>query len=196
MSSEKSSPPGDPGRRGAESAFEAEALGHLPQLRKVSFGLTRNRADAEDLVQDAYLRAMRASSRFQPGTNLKAWLLTILKNVTSNHRRGQRRATIHTDPDAPEHIVARLPARELSPEQALLVRTMAPGLQAALESLPKSLRDAVWLRDVDELSYAEIAARLRIPIGTVMSRISRGRRLLHDRLVANAPAGALQEEAP
>jgi RNA polymerase sigma-70 factor (ECF subfamily) len=73
---------------------------------------------------------------------------------------------------------------------------MAPGLQAALESLPKALRDAVWLRDVDELSYAEIAARLRIPIGTVMSRISRGRRLLHDRLVANAPAGALQEEAP
>ena len=71
---------------------------------------------------------MRASTRFQPGTNLKAWLLTILKNVTSNHRRGQRRATVHTDPDAPEHIVARLPARELSPEQALLVRTLAPGL--------------------------------------------------------------------
>jgi RNA polymerase sigma-70 factor (ECF subfamily) len=78
----------------------------------------------------------------------------------------------------------------------LLARTLAPGLQGALESLPKSLRDAVWLRDVDELSYAEIAKRLRIPIGTVMSRISRGRRLLHDRLVANAPERPPQEEAP
>ena len=160
----------------------------------MSYGLTKNRADAEDLVQDAYLRAMRSSTRFQPGTNLKAWLITILKNVTSNHRRGQRRATVHTDPNVPEHLVERQPARELTPEQALLVRTLAPGLRSALESLPKSLRDAVWLRDVDELSYAEIASRLRIPIGTVMSRISRGRRLLHDRLVANSPSPVRQEE--
>jgi RNA polymerase sigma-70 factor (ECF subfamily) len=71
-----------------------------------------------------------------------------------------------------------------SPEEALLSRTMAPQLQQALESLPKALRDAVWLRDVEERSYAEIALHLRIPIGTVMSRISRGRRLLHDRLAA------------
>jgi RNA polymerase sigma-70 factor (ECF subfamily) len=114
---------------------------------------------------------------------LKAWLLTILKNVIRNHRRDQRRATAHLDQEAslsalPQHLVA----SGCTPEQALLDQSVTPQLQKALESLPKALRDAVWLRDVEGMTYAEMAKRLRIPAGTVMSRISRGRRLLRERL--------------
>ncbi len=161
-------------------ALETEALGHFGDLRKLSLRLTRNRADADDLVQDAYLRAFRAFERFTPGTNLKAWLQTILRNAASNRRRDQYRARVR---DEAARTAETRASGDASPEQALLSQVIAPRLQHALESMPKELRDAVWLRDVEELSYAEIAQRLRIPAGTVMSRISRGRRLLHDRLL-------------
>ncbi len=166
---------------------QIEALDHLDQMRKVSLRLTRNREDAEDLVQAAFVRALRAAERFTPGTNVKAWLLTILRNLARNHRRDKVRRRAHLEVDYSNLEIA---APEASPEQVLLSRTIAPQLQTALESLPKALRDAVWLRDVSELSYAEIAERLRIPIGTVMSRISRGRRLLHDRLVQLSESAA------
>jgi RNA polymerase sigma-70 factor, ECF subfamily len=164
-------------------AFEAEALGHAGDLRKLSLRLTRNRADADDLVQDAYLRAFRASGSFTPGTNLKAWLHTILRNAARNRRRDQYRALVRVDEAGAGRTAEIRASGEASPEQVLLSQVMAPRLQCALESMTKELRDAVWLRDVEELSYAEIAKRLRIPAGTVMSRISRGRRLLHDRLL-------------
>jgi RNA polymerase sigma-70 factor (ECF subfamily) len=138
-------------------------------------------------VQDAYVRALTAAGRFEPGSNLKAWLLTIVRNLASNRQRDRRRAALHVVTDHDGRLVEGAAATAESPEQALLGRTMAPRLQAALESMPKTLRDAVWLRDVEELSYAEIAERLRIPLGTVMSRISRGRRLLHDLLIETRP---------
>jgi RNA polymerase sigma-70 factor (ECF subfamily) len=166
-------------RKDDRPALETEAVGHFGDLRKLSLRLTRNRADADDLIQDAYLRAFRAFERFTPGTNLKAWLQTILRNAASNRRRDQYRARARDE-------AARAKTRasgDASPEQALLSQVIAPRLQYALESMPKELRDAVWLRDVEEHSYGEIAQRLRIPAGTVMSRISRGRRLLHDRLL-------------
>jgi RNA polymerase sigma-70 factor (ECF subfamily) len=172
------------GRASDRTAFDREAVGHLPQLRRASLGLTRNRADAEDLVQDAYVRALGASKRFEWGSDLRAWLLTTLRNLARNHRRDQHRAKVHANSDDADRAAAGVAAPGDSPEDALLSRTLAPQLQAALESLPKALRDSVWLRDVEERSYAEIARHLRIPIGTVMSRISRGRRLLHDRLAA------------
>jgi RNA polymerase sigma-70 factor (ECF subfamily) len=172
------------GRPADRTAFDSEAVGHLYHLRKASLGLTRNRADAEDLVQDAYVRALRASRRFEWGSDLRAWLLTILRNLARNHRRDQHRARVHANSEDADRASAAVAAPGDSPEEALLSRSMAPQLQRALESLPKALRDAVWLRDVEERSYAEIARHLRIPIGTVMSRISRGRRLLHDRLAA------------
>jgi len=164
-----------------------DAVAHLADLRRTSRALTTNRADADDLVQDVYVRALRAASRFQPGTNLKAWLMTILRNLASNHRRDSRRLSAHVNAGCDPGEAA-TPAPEPSPEEVMIGRAFAPQLQAALESLPKSLRDTVWLRDVDELTYAQIAVRLRIPVGTVMSRISRGRRLLHDRLAAATPA--------
>jgi len=170
-------------RKGDRPAFEKEALHHFADLRKLSLRLTRNRADADDLVQDAYLRAFRGFQLFTPGTNLRAWLQTILRNVARNRWRDQHRARELADgAEAAGTTEMRAPG-EASPEQGLLNQVMAPPLQQALESMPKELRDAVWLRDVEELSYAEIAQRLRIPAGTVMSRISRGRRQLHDRLM-------------
>jgi RNA polymerase sigma-70 factor (ECF subfamily) len=172
------------GRPADRATFDAEAVGHLYHLRKASLGLTRNRADAEDLVQDAYVRALRASTHFEWGSDLRAWLLTILRNLARNQRRDRHRARVHANSDDADRAAAAVAAAGNSPEESLLSRTMAPQLQQALESLPKALRDAVWLRDVEERSYAEIAQHLRIPIGTVMSRISRGRRLLHDRLAA------------
>lgn len=155
---------------------------YLPHLRRTSLALTRNRDDAEDLVQDVCVRALRSSDRFEPGTNLKAWLSTILRNVTLNHRRdARRRARFELEVDAWETERMAAPAHA-SPDVALLNSIIAPQLQTALESLPKSLRDAVWLRDVEAMTYAEIAERVGIPVGTVMSRIARGRRQLHDRL--------------
>jgi RNA polymerase sigma-70 factor (ECF subfamily) len=169
---------------GRRASFGHDAAEHLRDLHRVSHRLLANTADAEDLVQDAYVRALRASNRFERGTDLKAWLLTILRNLARNHHRDRRRAQRHEEGLAIDRLALGVPAQDPSPESALLSRTMAPTLRAALESMPKALRDAVWLRDVEEFTYAEMASRFRIPLGTVMSRISRGRRLLHDRLVA------------
>lgn len=170
----------------AAPGFESEALDQLPLLRRTALSLAGRKAEAEDLVQDAYVRALQASPRLRPDSNLRAWMLTILRNLARNQRRDTFRAQRHweTDADAAHTALAEAPAATVSPEQRLLNRTASPELQQALEAMPKSLRDAVWLRDVEELTYQEMADRLKIPLGTVMSRISRGRRQLHDRLSA------------
>lgn len=147
--------------------------------------LARNRADADDLVQDVYVRALRASRRFTAGTNLKAWLHTILHNVARNERRDFSRARVRADERQLEEAAEHRSSGEPSREEILIGQVLAPELRGALEAMPKSLRDAVWLRDVEGLTYSEIAQQMRIPLGTVMSRISRGRRLLHDRLMAS-----------
>jgi RNA polymerase sigma-70 factor (ECF subfamily) len=165
-------------------AFDEEALDHFGALRTLSLRLTRNRTEADDLVQDAYLHAFRASDRFTPGTNLRAWLRTILTNLASNRSRDRVRSRVQTNEEEIARAAESGISEEASPEQRLLREVVAPHLQAALESMPKALRDAVWLRDVEELSYSDMARRLRVPNGTVMSRISRGRRLLHERLLA------------
>jgi RNA polymerase sigma-70 factor, ECF subfamily len=174
-------------------AFDDEALDHFGALRTLSLRLTQNRTEADDLVQDAYLHAFRASDRFTPGTNLKAWLKTILTNLARNRRRNRVRSRVQTNEEQVARAAESGVSEEASPEQRLLREVVAPRLQTALESMPGTLRDAVWLRDVEELSYADMARRLRIPIGTVMSRISRGRRLLHERLLAFDAAGRAAE---
>ncbi len=166
------------------SAFEQEALGCLNGLYGAALRLTANPADAEDLVQDTYLKAFRAADQFQPGTNLKAWLFTILHNTFLNRRRRAVREPLAVEADEIERAAAALPGEPETPEQLLLRNTLDADLEAALDSLPGAFRQAVWLRDVEEFTYAEIAAMLEVPIGTVMSRISRGRRLLYDRLSA------------
>ena len=171
-------------RKDRSPAFDAEALDQLGTLRALSRRMAPDRTEADDLVQDAYLNAFRASDRFEPGTNLRAWLRTILTNLAKNRRRDLVRSRVQFNEAEVARAADARASAQASPEQRLLSEAVAPSLQAALESMPKTLRDAVWLRDVEEMTYADMARRLRIPIGTVMSRISRGRRLLHERLVA------------
>ena len=167
----------------APLSFEAEALSHADALYRTARRVTRNAADADDLVQDTYLKAFRAAGRFEQGSNLRAWLFTILMNTWRNRQRDAGRDPVAVASDIVEQIEAP-PAAAGSPEAALLEAALAPELRAALDALPEAFREAVWLRDVEEFSYAEIAAMLEIPIGTVMSRISRGRRQLHEALTA------------
>jgi RNA polymerase sigma-70 factor (ECF subfamily) len=178
------------------AAFEAEALASLDSLYRAALRLTRVPADAEDLVQETYLKAFRAADRFEPGTNLRAWLFTILHNTALNRARDRARDTVAVDSEIVERAAeapstgrgTRGPAE--TPEALLIRDTLAPELQAAIDELPDTFRQAVWLRDVEEFSYAEIAAMLSIPIGTVMSRISRGRHMLFERLNHLRPVNA------
>jgi RNA polymerase sigma-70 factor (ECF subfamily) len=172
------------GLRPVSPAFEAEALASLDSLYRAALRLTRVPADAEDLVQETYLKAFRAAASFEPGTNLRAWLFTILHNTARNRARDRARDMVAVDSDAVDEATDFAPAtgRPETPETLLLRDTLAPELQAAIDGLPEAFRQAVWLRDVEEFSYAEIAEMLQIPIGTVMSRISRGRRALYDAL--------------
>lgn len=165
-------------------ALAAEALRLLDPLFATALRLTRNRSDAEDLVQDTFVKALRFSGQFTPGTNLKAWLYTILHNTWRNRRRGAARDTVEIDSARVDEAAATGPEAADTPERILLRATLDADLQAALDALPEAFRQAVWLRDVEEFSYAEIAEMLGIPIGTVMSRISRGRRLLFEKLSA------------
>src|SRR5688572_15036428 len=173
---------GSAARREAAAGFEAEALAALDSLYRTALRLTRRPADAEDLVQDTYLKAFRAASTFEPGTNLRAWLFTILHNTARNRFRDRAREATTVDSEMVEQAVDVSAGDAETPESLLLRDTLGPELQAAIDSLPDAFRQAVWLRDVEEFSYAEIAQMLDIPAGTVMSRISRGRRMLFDRL--------------
>ena len=173
------------------SSFEADALASLDSLYRTALRITHRPADAEDLVQDTYLKAFRAADSFRPGTNLRAWLFTILHNTARNRARDRARDHVEVDSDAVDRAVesgAPASSGPETPETILLRETLAPELQAAIDALPPAFREAVWLRDVEEFSYAEIAEMLTIPAGTVMSRISRGRRLLFDRLHKVRPA--------
>jgi RNA polymerase sigma-70 factor (ECF subfamily) len=173
--------------------FSGEALQFLEPLFATAMRLTRNRADAEDLVQDTFVKAFRFSGQFKRGTNLRAWLYTILHNTWRNRRRDASRDAVEIDSEQVE-LAADAPVSGEpvdTPERILMRSTLDADLQAALDDLPEAFRQAVWLRDVEEFTYAEIAEMLSVPIGTVMSRISRGRRLLFERLSApSAPVAA------
>ena len=171
-------------QRAAPDTFSNEVLGYLEPLYATAMRLTRNRADAEDLVQDTMVRALRFRERFEPGTNLRAWLYTILHNTWRNRIRDTAREATDVDSERIEELAARAdgPAEVDTPERMLIRSTMDVDLKEALDGLPDAFRQAVWLRDVEEFSYAEIAKMLDVPIGTVMSRISRGRRQLYEKL--------------
>ena len=167
------------------AAFEQDALALVDRLYAAALRLTRNEADAQDLVQDTYLKALRSSGQFEAGTNLRGWMFTILHNTFLNQRRDRGRSPIDADSEAVEQ--APDPRLEATNPEALLLRdTMDADLQAALDGLPAAYREAVWLRDVEQFSYEEIAGIVGVPIGTVMSRISRGRKALYDDLVSRS----------
>jgi RNA polymerase sigma-70 factor (ECF subfamily) len=176
-------------------SFSDEVLRHLDALYGTAVRLTRNRADAEDLVQDTVVKALRFESRFQRGTNLKAWLFTILHNTWRNRIRDSPRETVDVDSTMLDELASQQggPTELETPERLLLRESLGQEVQAALDALPDAFRQAVWLRDVEDFSYAEIAKMLNVPMGTVMSRISRGRRMLFDALKQQAddsPVGA------
>src|SRR6185503_2750215 len=175
-------------QRAAPDTFDSEVLGYLEPLFATAMRLTRNRADAEDLVQDTMVRALRFRDRFEPGTNLRAWLYTILHNTWRNRIRDTAREATDVDSERIEELASRAdgPAELETPERVLIRSTMDADLKEALDDLPDAFRQAVWLRDVEEFSYAEIAKMLDVPIGTVMSRISRGRRQLYEKLSQGA----------
>jgi RNA polymerase sigma-70 factor (ECF subfamily) len=185
-----SAPPDAPQKA---AAFGQEALAWVDALFRAALRLSRNREDAEDLVQETYLKAFRAADRFEAGTNLRAWLFTILHNTARNRFRDRARDLVAVDSEVVDEAAdgpapgSNARAAE-TPESLLLHDVLAPDLQAAIDALPAQFREAVWLRDVEEFSYAEIAGMLDVPLGTVMSRISRGRQLLFDHLRARRGA--------
>src|SRR3954463_8754792 len=142
--------------------FETEALGYLNSLYGAALRLTRNASDAEDLVQDTYVKAFRSARQFKAGTNLKAWLFTILHNTFRNKRRDSGRDPVDVDSDRVETFAPADPAA--GPEARMLRDALDVDLQSALDDLPEAFREVVWARDVDEFTYAEIAEMLGIPV--------------------------------
>jgi RNA polymerase sigma-70 factor, ECF subfamily len=163
--------------------FERDVVPLLPGLYGAALRMTRNKADAEDLVQETYLRAFRGFAGFEEGTNLKAWLYRILTNSFINtYRKKQREPQIVEGPDDIDdwYLYDRLGGRnvEESAETEVLDSIPDADVKAALESLPENFRLAVLLADVEGFSYKEIAEIMDVPIGTVMSRLHRGRKAL------------------
>lgn len=165
--------------------FAEQAMQYAPQLYSAALRMTRNRADAEDLVQEAYLRGFRSFHTFSEGTNLRAWLFRILTNAYINSYRAKQRRPDETDlADVEElYLYRRLgsfetAAASLSAEEQFLDLFTDDEVKAALEGLPENFRLPVLLADVDGFSYKEIAEMLDIPIGTVMSRLHRGRKAM------------------
>ena len=169
------------GAQDRDESFGADVLTYLNSLYALALKLTRDPTTADDLVQDTFLKAVRFAPTFRAGTNRKAWLFTILHNTFRNDRRGASREPVDVDSDQVDRVA--VASADDDPERQLLRSVLDADLQAALDALPDAYREAVWLRDVEECSYQEIAAILAIPPGTVMSRISRGRKQLHDRLL-------------
>lgn len=161
------------------TSFEAEALPHLDTLYRVALRLTGDPSAAEDLVQDTMLRALRAWDSFRPGTNARAWLVTILRNQFINGWRARRRAPVVLDVD----VVPEVPdLGNPDPEGRFFRELVDEEVLAAIDSLPEDFREVLVLSDLEELPYAEISAVLGIPVGTVKSRLFRGRRILQERL--------------
>jgi RNA polymerase sigma-70 factor, ECF subfamily len=153
---------------------------HFERLYNFACWLTRDRLEAEDLVQETYAKALKGFSSFQQGTNFRAWIYKILRNAFLTSRTGLKAtATLPLDPQSEEEI---LPAVEETPETILLRRSDGQIVQQALEQLPVAYREVLLLCEVEEMSYQEISATLAIPMGTVMSRLSRARKALRDGL--------------
>jgi RNA polymerase sigma-70 factor (ECF subfamily) len=157
-------------------SFEQLAMPHFDRLFNFACWLTHDRQEAEDLVQETYVKALKGFSSFQPGTNFRAWIYKILRNAFLTSRTGLRvTATVPLDLEGDE---GNLPKVQETPESILLQRSDRELVQQALEQLPVPYREVLLLCEVEEMSYQEIAATLSIPMGTVMSRLSRARRAL------------------
>jgi RNA polymerase sigma-70 factor (ECF subfamily) len=173
-------------RHDLDERFEAEVMPMLPSMYTAALRLTRNPTDAEDLVQETFLRAYRGFAGFEPGTNLRAWLYRILMNTFINSYRKKQREpkTISEDEVEDWYLYSKMVdgGAEPSAETSVIEALPDEDVQEALQSLPEQFRTAVLLADVEGFSYKEIAEIMNVPIGTVMSRLHRGRKALEKRL--------------
>ena len=183
------------------AAFAELAMEHMPALYTAALRMTRNAADAEDLVQETYLKAYRGFGSFSEGTNLKAWLYRILTNTYINaYRAAKRRPEVSDVEDVEDlylyHHIAPEAGSTRSAEEEVLAGFTDDEVKAAIEALPDAFRIAVLLADVEGFSYKEIAEITDVPIGTVMSRIHRGRRALEKTLAGFAQERGLVGAGP
>jgi RNA polymerase sigma-70 factor (ECF subfamily) len=190
----------------SKELFESEALKHLDELFASAMRMTRQKEAAEDLVSEVYAKAWKAFAQFEPGTNLRAWLYRILTNTYINHYRHKQRVPFMVELDRPDdsdtgaggdlydRILGSSQNLFDNPDQALANRILDQDIKKAIEGLPEDFRIAVLLSDVQNFSYQEIADILDVPIGTVRSRLWRGRRLLQKILWKQAVSAGLVKE--
>ncbi|MFV0285361.1 MAG: sigma-70 family RNA polymerase sigma factor [Demequina sp.] len=181
--------------------FETDALSYMDQLYAAALRMTRNGADAEDLVQETYAKAFAAQDKFTPGTNLKAWLYRIQTNAFINTYRKKQREPKRSDAEniedwqlaaAAEHTSTGL----VSAEQQALEMIGDDDIKQALDELSEDFRMAVYLSDVEGFAYKEIAEIMDTPVGTVMSRLHRGRKLLREKLREYAAERGFSDKRP
>ena len=187
---------------GVREEFSTDAMQFAPQLYSTALRMTRNRADAEDLVQETFIKAWRAFDSYQQGTNLRAWLFRIMTNTFINKYNARQRRPDETELDEVEELFLyrRIGAFDqsqfgVSAEDQTLQMFTDDEIKNALEDLPEQYRLPVLLSDVDGFSYKEIAEMLEIPIGTVMSRLHRGRKSMQKALYQYAKDRGLIDES-
>ena len=163
-------------------AFEAEALPHLDTVYRVALRLAGSESQADDLTQETMLRAFRSWHQFKSGNNVRAWLLTILRHTFINEYRRTRRAGVTLDVSEVEEFRVFPDVQEADPEGRFFDQIVDDEVLRAIDALPEEFREALVLSDVEDLSYAEIAKVLEVPIGTVKSRLFRARRALQKQL--------------
>jgi RNA polymerase sigma-70 factor (ECF subfamily) len=175
-------------RRSARTEdFESAAMPHLDDLFRTALRVSGDRSEAEDLVQETYLQAWKSFDRFESGTNCRAWLYKILFHVIQHHRRRwfNKKSVRETDEQLIDQIAYEPPVPQHLRDEEVL---------AAFDKVPSQYREVVLLADVQEFSYKEVAATLAIPVGTVMSRLSRGRKLLRQLLAGFAAGHGIKED--
>jgi RNA polymerase sigma-70 factor, ECF subfamily len=178
-------------------AYQVDAIGieYLDGLYSYALMLSRNRADAEDLVQETYVRAMQAMSRLRPDSNIKSWFFTILRNVWLNELRKRRRGPQPVDPAMDDGFANEMVEPSKSSYELYVRKLEREQVQAAIQKLPVDSREVIVLREYEELSYQEIASILGCPVGTVMSRLARARSKLRELLSDNlTKSGSSQRE--
>ena len=187
---------------GAREDFTNDAMQYAPQLFATALRMTRNKADAEDLVQETFLKGWRAFDSYQQGTNLRAWLFRIMTNTFINKYNSQQRRPQETELDEVEELFLfrRMGAFDQSKmsqsaEDQMLELFTDDEVKNAIESLPETFRIPVLLSDVEGFSYKEIAEMLEVPIGTVMSRLHRGRKAMQKMLYQYAKERGLVDES-
>ncbi len=186
----------------AQDEFLADAMQYSPQLFSSAVRMTRNRADAEDLVQETFLKGWRSFHTFQEGTNLRAWLFRIMTNTYINKYNAKQRRPLETELDEVEELflyrrMGAVDQSQIAPsaEDQMLNLFSDDEVKRALEELPEQFLLPVLLSDVEGFSYKEIAEMLETPIGTVMSRLHRGRKLMQKMLYDYALQRGLIDES-